>query len=258
MLGRIESFGKIAEGLAQSPLRIIALFIVLVYGVVSVTMFFSSHFLPTERQILIYFLVLFPVLVLAVFVWLVSKHSEKLYGPRDFKNEENFMKLQKLTFLLGAATAKTGEQTTDEDIKKVVDIILDSDQVKAISSAKWRNQILWVDDRPGNNTYERQAFEAMGLQFKLALSTDEALKDLSKNRYAAIISDMVRHEGSREGYVLLDQLRKEGNRTPLFFYASSNALEHIQETRSHGGQGCTNNPQELFKMVIEAVNKRLV
>lgn len=120
----------------------------------------------------------------------------------------------------------------------------------------WRNHILWVDDRPENNTYERQAFEGMGLRFTLALSTDEAFERLAQARFAAIISDMGRKEGPREGYVLLDRLRKEGDRTPLFFYSASNAPEHKRETREHGGQGCTNNAQELFEMVTRAVIQR--
>jgi hypothetical protein len=53
--------------------------------------------------------------------------------------------------------------------------------------------------------------------------------------------------------VLLDRLRQQGDRTPLFFYASSNAPEHKRETQEHGGQGCTNNAQELFEMVTRAV-----
>jgi len=98
----------------------------------------------------------------------------------------------------------------------------------------------------------------VGLRFTLALSTDEAFEKLSQTKYAAIISDMGRREGPREGYMLLDRLRKEGDRTPLFFYASSNAPEHKRETREHGGQGCTNNARELFEMVTRAVIGRQV
>lgn len=64
---------------------------------------------------------------------------------------------------------------------------------------------------------------------------------------------MGRKEGLQEGYVLLDRLRKQGDKTPLFFYASSNAPEHKRETVEHGGQGCTNNAQELFEMVMRSV-----
>ena len=118
------------------------------------------------------------------------------------------------------------------------------------------NRVLWVDDRPDNNRYERLAFEAVGLRLTLAQSTNEGLENLRQNQYAAIISDMERSEGQREGYVLLDSLRNQGDRTPLFFYTSSNAPQHKRETRDHGGQDLTNNPQELFEMVTRAVIER--
>ena len=116
-------------------------------------------------------------------------------------------------------------------------------------STTWRNHILWVDDRPDNNLSEREAFEAIGLRFTLALSTNEALRKLENNRYAVIISDMARREGRKEGYVFLDRLRREGNQTPVVIYSSSNAPEHKRETLMHGGQGHTNNPRELFESV---------
>ena len=79
---------------------------------------------------------------------------------------------------------------------------------------------------------------------------------LSQTKFTTIISDMGRREGPREGYVLLDQLRNNGDQTPLFFYASSNAPEHKIETYKHGGQGCTNNAQELFEMVTKVLIER--
>jgi CheY-like chemotaxis protein len=110
-----------------------------------------------------------------------------------------------------------------------------------------------VGRRPENNVNERRAFEAIGLRFSLALSTDEALALMDRSSFAAVISDMRRKEGPREGYVLLDALRKKSNETPLFFYAGSDSPEQRRETREHGGQGCTNRPAELFEMVTGAV-----
>jgi len=101
--------------------------------------------------------------------------------------------------------------------------------------------------------YERGAFEAIGLRFTLSLSTDEALERARDNKFAAIISDMGRKEGPREGYKLLDALRESGDKTPVIFYAGSNSPDHKRETEKHGGQGCTNNPQELFRLVTAAV-----
>ena len=117
----------------------------------------------------------------------------------------------------------------------------------------WRRRILWVDDRPDNNAYLRKAMEAMGLAFTLALSTREALAILSSERFAAIISDMGRREGSGEGYVLLDAVRTNDPRTPFFIYAGSNALEHRREAIRRGAQGSTNSPRELFDMVVQAL-----
>jgi CheY-like chemotaxis protein len=249
-----KNFGETARSLARNPLGIIALFIVLVYGFASLVTIFAGSFNASERLPLVYFLILFPILVLGVFAWLVSKHSGKLFAPSDFKNEENYVKMQMAVVAsLTAATAKSDNPTSEAELHKIVEVVHAAGPASVATADGWRNRVLWVDDRPENNTYERQAFEAMGLRFTLAMSTNEAFDRLSRTKYAAIISDMGRREGPREGYVLLDRLRKEGDRTPLFFYAASNREEHKLETREHGGQGCTNNAQELFEMVTRAV-----
>jgi CheY-like chemotaxis protein len=254
MNDQVKTFGETAKSLARNPLGIIALFIVLVYGFASLVTAFAGSFSPAERVPLIYFLILFPIFVLGVFTWLVSKHSGKLFAPSDFKNEDNYVKMQMAVVAsLTAATARSETPTSEAELHKIVDVVRAASPGPAASADGWRNHILWVDDRPENNTHERQAFEAMGLRFTLALSTDDAFDRLSQSKYVAIISDMGRREGPREGYVLLDRLRESGDGTPLFFYASSNAPEHKRETREHGGQGCTNNAQELFEMVTRAV-----
>ena len=247
----LRSFSDAAGKLSRNPLGIIALFIVLVYGMASLVTASIGSSGSSELNYLIYFLIFFPVLVLAAFLWLVSQHSDKLYGPGDFTNEDNFMALR-IAASLGVASAKL-ENEAEHDIERIVN----SARLVAPSQSKqpsnWKNNILWVDDRPQNNTYERQAFETIGLEITTALSTQEAFDRLARNQYAVIISDMGRKEGPREGYVLLDKLREKGDGTPLFFYATSNAPEHLRETIEHGGQGCTNNPSELFEMVTRKV-----
>ena len=207
---------------------------------------------PYERIPLIYFLIVFPILVLGVFAWMVRSHSGKLFAPSDFKDEKNYIKMQMMGIAsLSAATAKKSSEYANWDIDQVIGLVQEA--ISDGQSSKHLDHILWVDDRPNNNIYERQAFEAVGLRFTLALSTNEAMQKLANERFVAIISDMGRVEGPREGYVLLDGLRKQGNNTPLFFYASSGQDKHKRETADHGGQGCTNNPQELFRMVTRSV-----
>ena len=244
-----------AKGLSRNPLGIIALFIVLVYGFASLVTAVGGSFTHDEKLPLIYFLVIFPVLVLGVFGWLVSSHSAQLFAPADFKNEENYVRMQlSAVASLATAAAKNPAAGGESDIAAMVEVVREAAPSKNSPTDGWRNHILWVDDRPENNVYERRAFEAVGLRFSLTLSTDDALSAMEHQKFAAVISDMGRKEGPREGYVLLDAMRSHGNQTPLFFYASSNAPEHKRETRDHGGQGCTNNAQELFHMVTKAVN----
>jgi len=93
----IENIGKFANNakeLSRNPLGIIALFLVLVYGIAAFVTS-SNTLTDAERLPLIYFLVIFPILVLGVFAWLVSRHSNKLYAPGDFKDEKNYVDLHR-------------------------------------------------------------------------------------------------------------------------------------------------------------------
>lgn len=87
----IKEFAKSAKDLSRNPLGIIGLFLVLVYGVAGLVTA-SNGLEHDERKLLIYFLVLFPVVVLIAFYRLVTKHHNKLYAPSDFSDEGNFMK----------------------------------------------------------------------------------------------------------------------------------------------------------------------
>jgi CheY-like chemotaxis protein len=95
--------------------------------------------------------------------------------------------------------------------------------------------------------------EPMGLVFTLAGSTADALQILSSRRFAAIISDMGRKEGPREGYKLLEALRAHDKTTPFFIYSGSNAPEHRREASMRGAQGSTNSAEELVEMVTRAL-----
>jgi len=82
-----------AQKLARNPLGIIALFLLLVYGVAGLVFSTAAKTLtPTERQPLIWFLVGFPILVLWSFGWLVARHHTKLYAPSDYSDPEGFFR----------------------------------------------------------------------------------------------------------------------------------------------------------------------
>ncbi|VFQ44368.1 hypothetical protein [Desulfoluna butyratoxydans] len=93
MPDQFYAFARTAKDLSRNPLGIIALFILLIYGFACLVLgTIGEHLRTVERLPLIFFLVIFPVVVLGVFYWLVAKHHYKLYGPGDYQNEENFFK----------------------------------------------------------------------------------------------------------------------------------------------------------------------
>lgn len=158
---------------------------------------------------------------------------------------------------LAAATAArpdaaTTGATNAQNARDIADLVGEVVTPRMLRRAG-RAHILWVDDRPQNNVYERQSLEALGAQFVVTTSTDEALKIVRQQHFDVIISDMGRPPDSQAGYTLLEALRGMGNMTPFVIYASSNAPEHKAEARRRGALGCTNRASELFEYVLGAL-----
>ncbi len=90
----MENFGNTAGKLSRNPIGIIALFIVLVYGIAGLVLGVSGESLQeNHKTILVWFLAIFPFSVLGAFTWLVSKHHTKLYSPSDFRNDDGFIRI---------------------------------------------------------------------------------------------------------------------------------------------------------------------
>lgn len=88
----LKEFGDIAKNLSGNPLGIIALFIVLVYGIAALVLGVSANTLQSfERLPMIWFLIIFPPIVLFTFTWLVARHHGKLYAPKDFSDPTHFL-----------------------------------------------------------------------------------------------------------------------------------------------------------------------
>jgi len=89
-------FGAISGNFVRSPLGIIALFIVLVYAMAALVTTLGR--IPDAHLfVLVLFLALFPTLVLFVFFVLVTRYPDALYGPGDFQEETNFLRLRGLS-----------------------------------------------------------------------------------------------------------------------------------------------------------------
>lgn len=118
--------------------------------------------------------------------------------------------------------------------------------------------VMWVDDNPSNNIYEKNALEAIGIRVWTVTNTDKALELFKYGAVAdVIISDMSRPEGPRAGYDLLAKLRDRKIFKPFIIYSSSNTASQIAEAKSKGAFGSTTDANELIALVLNAIKSPL-
>lgn len=146
-----------------------------------------------------------------------------------------------------------GEKT--EEIIQVASNAAAPQVVQQIAGAR----VLWVDDNPSNNTYIRAALEALGIQFVISTSTEDAMKEIHTNRkgFNVVISDLGRKTSEAydryAGFRLLEEIRKANINIPVIIYTGASRPEYQAKTKNLGGFGMTNKAQELFRLVIEAI-----
>ena len=161
--------------------------------------------------------------------------------------------------LLGAASAsKSSDASTqmpisdDDKAREIANVVSEEVQPKTIRQLADAS-VLWVDDNPSSNLYERKALEALGIRVNISTSTSNALEKLREFKYDVIISDMGRPGDKHAGYTLLAELRNSGDKTPFIIYSGSNAPEYKEEAARRGALGSTNIPLELFQLVRRAI-----
>jgi hypothetical protein len=89
----MNDFGVTAKGLARNPIGVVALFLALIYGLATLLLGTAGQTLSeAQRWPFVWFLILFPVLILIAFVFLVVFHHEKLYAPSEFRDERHFFR----------------------------------------------------------------------------------------------------------------------------------------------------------------------
>ena len=155
-------------------------------------------------------------------------------------------------YLAVANARKSGEPGNAEEAASVVNETLTPEVLRRAEGAT----VLWVDDTPTNNRFERKALETVGLRFELSTSTEDALKKIDEQDFDLIISDMGRRPDRYAGYTLLDALRSRGDRTPFIIYMDRSTPELQAEARNKGAQGLTNRPNELFQLVLSTIYNR--
>ena len=123
-----RDFAETAKALSRNPLGILGLFQVLTYGVAALVAIFATSFTPFQRNVLTAFLIGFPLLLLLVFVWLVTRHSGKLFAPSDFRKDETYLQAMQMQ----AAVVRAGKLSEPEPVQEQVQLAIASPEVKTL------------------------------------------------------------------------------------------------------------------------------
>ena len=120
-------------------------------------------------------------------------------------------------------------------------------------------RVLWVDDRPANNERERSLLRPHGIVFDNAVSTTEAIEQLSNESYDLVITDLAReHSSDRSniaGASFLEQpvLRNAG--PPVIVYAGAWAVRKEADLLERGASAVTNNRSRLLEIVMRLLGR---
>lgn len=107
----LKEFADSAISLTRNPLGVVGLFLVMVYGFACLVIGAGGAILEShERLPIVWFVVVFPVLVLGTFYRLVTTHHKKLYAPSDFKDERLFFQ---------PLSEEKRQERLEEEVKRV-------------------------------------------------------------------------------------------------------------------------------------------
>jgi CheY-like chemotaxis protein len=113
-------------------------------------------------------------------------------------------------------------------------------------------RVLWVDDRPSNNFYERLALAQMGVIVDVAATSAERLTAAAHLHPAVIISDMERNGEQNAGVEFLRSARTVGIRTPVIFYIGE-VIEALGVPV--GAFAITDRADEMLHFVLDALER---
>ena len=120
-------------------------------------------------------------------------------------------------------------------------------------------RVLWVDDRPANNEYERKLLREHGIVFDNVVSTTEAIEQLGNEAYDLVITDLGRKgssdRSSTAGAAFLDQpVMREGG-PPVIVYAGSWAVAQRADLVQRGAVDVMANREALIATVLEILGR---
>jgi len=176
-------------------------------------------------------------------------YRKTLGGTKKFTGAELFTAL----LMQLNSKAKKAIATDTDDAPQLAEMPSVESRAKVVKQLVQGSRILWVDDIPANNLYERTVLSSLGIATDLALSTEEAVYMSERLKYDLIISDMNRAGDPSAGLKMLDKLQKQGINSPVIYYVGTIRAEHGIPLQAFA---ITNRPDELLHYVFDVLERR--
>jgi CheY-like chemotaxis protein len=120
-------------------------------------------------------------------------------------------------------------------------------------------RVLWIDDRPANNEYERKWLRPHGIVFDSVVSTEEALEQLVNESYDLVITDLGRQGSSdrspKAGALLLEQPIVRAGGPPVIIYAGTWAVAQRDDLVQRGALDVMADREHLFATVLGVLGR---
>ena len=114
------------------------------------------------------------------------------------------------------------------------------------------SRVLWIESRPDQVSWEKQALEELGVTVHAVRTTKDALEQLHGGTFDLILSDVHRDGDRSAGTDALPYLQKIAPDLPVIFYVPQ--LNEGEETPL-GATGITDQPDELLHLVLDQVER---
>jgi CheY-like chemotaxis protein len=155
---------------------------------------------------------------------------------------------------LGKQSAEQNEPVSESAFIKVAEVFSDNQNKK--SNTLSEKVILWVDDRPRNNSSLIQAFRNLGVQVVTVLSTEEAMGLLRDRTFDLIISDMSRPPDHEAGLTLIAKLAESNLKIPVIIFAGHWAAVNKGKEGHIGAEAITNDAGALYETALKILRNR--
>lgn len=156
---------------------------------------------------------------------------------------------------IGERSASTlSTPTLGRDIDALVEA------VPHLAATPRSSRVLWVDDYPANNEWERRHLRPEGILFDNVVSTIEAIEQLTFSRYDLVITDLGRRgssDRSRDaGVDLLGHPVIIDGGPPVVVYGGRTAVAQAEELKARGALGVAADEGDLYRLVRQALSRR--